>query len=515
MVHGARHHNLKNITVEFPLGLFVASPASAAPAKSSLVNDILKQGLAALLAGAGGRADEEDEESNSSQRSVGEHDRISGADQIDKVIDIDQSPIGRTPRSQPGHLHQGLRRDPRPVRRDARSQDPRLQAGPLQFQQAGRPLRGLRGQRLQPAGHGFPRRRLGHLSRLRRPALQPRDAAGPLQGQEHPRRAGNGRAGSPRALREHAEIRDMLQTLHDVGLDYLKLGQPSPTLSGGEAQRIKLARELCRRSTGKTLYILDEPTTGLHFDDIHKLLQVLHGFVEAGNTVVVIEHNLDVIKTADWLIDLGPEGGSGGGRIVCAGTPEEVAADEASYTGQALKKVLSPAVLGPQSSHSQRQKTAQTGRCRADHPSHRAGRAAAQPQESDGGAAARTHDRLLWAERLGQELAGPGHDLRRRPAALRRVAVRLRPAVPRPDAEAEGRARQRPVAGHQHRAEDRPARARAPPSAPSPRSTITCASSTPGSASRTAPPARSRSARRRPTRSSTRSWLCRKAPSST
>src|SRR5438270_1417761 len=136
-------------------------------------------------------------------------------------------------------------------------------------------------------------------------------------------------------------IRAMLQTLHDVGLDYIKLGQPSPTLSGGEAQRIKLARELCRRSTGRTLYILDEPTTGLHFDDIQKLLQVLHGFADGGNTVVVIEHNLDVIKTADWIIDLGPEGGEGGGEVVSTGTPEDVAADEKSYTGQALQKVLS------------------------------------------------------------------------------------------------------------------------------------------------------------------------------
>ena len=141
-------------------------------------------------------------------------------------------------------------------------------------------------------------------------------------------------------------IRGMLQTLHDVGLDYLKLGQPSPTLSGGEAQRIKLARELCRRSTGQTLYILDEPTTGLHFDDIQKLLQVLHGFVAAGNTVVVIEHNLDVIKTADWVIDLGPEGGADGGEIVCTGTPEDVAAHSSSYTGKALRPVLSRTARG-------------------------------------------------------------------------------------------------------------------------------------------------------------------------
>src|SRR5207248_8180567 len=142
---------------------------------------------------------------------------------------------------------------------------------------------------------------------------------------------------------EHVpKIRAMLQTLHDVGMDYIKLGQPSPTLSGGEAQRIKLAKELCRRGTGKTLYVLDEPTTGLHFEDIRRLLQVLHGFVEAGNTVLVIEHNLDVIKTADWVIDLGPEGGAGGGHLVAAGTPEQIAKNDASFTGQALKPVLSP-----------------------------------------------------------------------------------------------------------------------------------------------------------------------------
>ena len=152
---------------------------------------------------------------------------------------------------------------------------------------------------------------------------------------------------------EHFEnlpkIHGMLQTLHDVGLDYMKLGQPSPTLSGGEAQRIKLARELCKRSTGRTLYVLDEPTTGLHFDDIKKLLAVLHGFVDAGNTVVVIEHNLDVVKTADWVIDLGPEGGEAGGRVVAAGTPEQLTQCPESHTGQALKEVLTPCRAGASS----------------------------------------------------------------------------------------------------------------------------------------------------------------------
>ena len=146
---------------------------------------------------------------------------------------------------------------------------------------------------------------------------------------------------------EHVpKIHAMIQTLHDVGLDYIKLGQPSPTLSGGEAQRIKLAKELVRRGTGKTLYILDEPTTGLHFDDTRKLLEVLHGFVEQGNTVIVIEHSLDVIKTADWVIDLGPEGGSGGGRLVAVGTPETVAKSASSYTGQALAPLLFPRKRG-------------------------------------------------------------------------------------------------------------------------------------------------------------------------
>ncbi len=340
---GARHHNLKNITVEVPLGLFVCVTGVSGSGKSSLINDILKQGLwQRYQPAAQARDNDDDEPINGKNVPVGEHDRITGTEHIDKVIDIDQTPIGRTPRSNPATYIK--------VFDEIRALFAELPEAKVRGYQPGRFSFNKPGGRCEACeGNGSNRLEMDFLAdvwvtcpvcegrRFNRETLQVRFKGKSIhdvlemdvqEALEH--------------FQNVPRIRGMLQTLHDVGLDYIKLGQPAPTLSGGEAQRIKLARELCRRSTGRTLYILDEPTTGLHFDDIQKLLHVLHGFVDAGNTVVVIEHNLDVIKTADWILDLGPEGGSGGGEIVVAGTPEQVAQCEASHTGQALHSVLAP-----------------------------------------------------------------------------------------------------------------------------------------------------------------------------
>jgi excinuclease ABC subunit A len=346
---GARHHNLKNITVEVPLGLFVCITGVSGSGKSSLINDILKQGLWQRYQPAWQARDSEEEEpTNGKSVPIGEHDRITGAEHIDKVIDIDQTPIGRTPRSNPATYIK--------VFDEIRSLFAELPEAKIRGYQPGRFSFNKPGGRCEACeGNGSNRLEMDFLAdvwvtcpvcegrRFNRETLQVRFKGKSIhdvlemdvqEALEH--------------FQNVPKIRGMLQTLHDVGLDYIKLGQPAPTLSGGEAQRIKLARELCRRSTGRTLYILDEPTTGLHFDDIQKLLQVLHGFADAGNTVVVIEHNLDVIKTADWIIDLGPEGGSDGGEVVITGTPEQVAEFEFSYTGQALRPVLAarPAANG-------------------------------------------------------------------------------------------------------------------------------------------------------------------------
>jgi excinuclease ABC subunit A len=340
-VVGAKHHNLKDLTVDIPLGLFVCVTGVSGSGKSSLVNDILREGLRRRLANGGNGVEEEEIEDGESHE-VGAHDRIDGVELIDKVIDIDQAPIGRTPRSNPATYIK--------VFDEIRALFARMTESKVRGYQPGRFSFNKPGGRCEACeGNGSNRLNMDFLAdvwvtcpvcegrRFNRETLQVRHKGKNIHdvlemdvqdAVEH--------------FQNVPKIRAMLQTLHDVGLDYIKLGQPAPTLSGGEAQRVKLARELCRRATGKTLYILDEPTTGLHFDDIQKLLSVLHGFVEAGNTVVVIEHNLDVVKTADWIIDLGPEGGTGGGEMVCAGTPEEVASCERSFTGQALKEVLKP-----------------------------------------------------------------------------------------------------------------------------------------------------------------------------
>jgi excinuclease ABC subunit A len=342
-VVGARHHNLKDLTVSIPLGRFVCVTGVSGSGKSSLVNDVLLTALRERTANGQAGDDEEvpaDVELDE-QEAATHFERIDGAEHVDKVIDIDQSPIGRTPRSNPATYIK--------VFDEIRSLFADVTEAKVRGYTPSRFSFNRPGGRCEACeGNGSTRLEMDFLAdvwvtcpvcegkRFNRETLQVRYRGKNIhdvlemdvqQALEH---------------FEHVpKIRAMLQTLHDVGLDYLKLGQASPTLSGGEAQRIKLARQLCRRSTGKTLYVLDEPTTGLHFDDIQKLLQVLHGFVDAGNTVLVIEHNLDVLKTADWLIDLGPDGGDGGGELVAEGTPEQVAACERSYTGQALKPVLS------------------------------------------------------------------------------------------------------------------------------------------------------------------------------
>ncbi|HXV74865.1 MAG TPA: excinuclease ABC subunit UvrA [Candidatus Polarisedimenticolaceae bacterium] len=325
-VHGARQHNLKSIDASFPLARLTCVTGVSGSGKSTLVNEILHRALARALHGS------EDE--------PGEHDKITGIGQIDKVIDIDQSPIGRTPRSNPA-TYVGLFSAVREL--FALVPEARMRG-----YKPGRFSFNVRGGRCESCdGDGVLKIEMHFLPDVYVTCDVCRSHRYNRETLEILYKGRNIADVLAMTVREALDffdpvprIREKLQTLFDVGLGYIRLGQAATTLSGGEAQRIKLSKELSRRATGRTLYLLDEPTTGLHFDDIKKLLAVLNRLVDSGNTVVVIEHNLDVIKTADWVIDLGPEGGDDGGRIVTQGTPEHVARSTGSHTGAFLSGVL-------------------------------------------------------------------------------------------------------------------------------------------------------------------------------
>ncbi|HEX4864783.1 MAG TPA: excinuclease ABC subunit UvrA, partial [Acidimicrobiales bacterium] len=327
-VKGAREHNLKGIDVDFPLGCMIAVTGVSGSGKSTLVNDILLRALMQKI--------------YRSKEVPGRHTRVEGIDQLDKVISIDQSPIGRTPRSNPA-TYTGVFDHIRRLFATATEAKVRgYQPGRFSFN--------VKGGRCEAcAGDGTIKIEMHFLPDVYVPCEVCKGA-----------RYNRDTLDITFKGKNIAEVLDMpceealeffanqpviarhMQTLVDVGLGYVRLGQPAPTLSGGEAQRIKLASELSKRSTGHTIYVLDEPTTGLHFEDIRKLLAVLSRLVDQGNTVIVIEHNLDVIKTADWVIDLGPEGGDRGGTVVVEGTPETVAKTPESYTGRFLEPLLAP-----------------------------------------------------------------------------------------------------------------------------------------------------------------------------
>ena len=325
-VRCARENNLKNIDVDIPLGVFTCVTGVSGSGKSSLVNEILYKHLAKEL--------------NRARCIPGKHDGIDGVEQLDKVIDIDQSPIGRTPRSNPA-TYTGvfdMIRDLFAATSDAKERG--YKKGRFSFN--------VKGGRCEAcSGDGIIKIEMHFLPDVYVPCEV---CGGKRYNRETLEVKYKGKSiydvldmtveDAVEFFENVPSIKRKIETLNDVGLSYVKLGQPSTELSGGEAQRIKLATELSKRSTGKTIYILDEPTTGLHFADVHKLVDILHKLAEGGNTVVVIEHNLDVIKTADYIIDMGPEGGARGGTVIAKGTPEEIVKVKESYTGQYVKKYL-------------------------------------------------------------------------------------------------------------------------------------------------------------------------------
>ena len=325
-VVGAKQNNLKNITVKIPLGTFTCVTGVSGSGKSSLVNEIIYKDLAGKL--------------NRARIRSGDFKEIKGIEHLDKVIDIDQSPIGRTPRSNPA-TYTGVFTDIRDL--FASTNDAKMKG-----YNSGRFSFNVRGGRCEACeGDGILKIEMHFLPDVYVPCEVCKGRRYNRETLEVKYKGKSIYDVLEMTVEEGVEffsnipkIRRKLETLYEVGLGYIKIGQPATTLSGGEAQRVKLATELSKRSTGRTIYILDEPTTGLHTADVHKLIDVLQKLADGGNTVLVIEHNLDVIKTADHIIDLGPEGGQRGGEVVICGTPEEVVKCSKSYTGKYLKKML-------------------------------------------------------------------------------------------------------------------------------------------------------------------------------
>jgi len=325
-VVGAREHNLREIDVSFPLGVLTSVTGVSGSGKSTLVNDILAAVLANKLNGA--------------RQVPGRHTRVTGLDKVDKLVRVDQSPIGRTPRSNPA-TYTG-------VFDKIRTLFAATTEAKVRGYQPGRFSFNVKGGRCEAcSGDGTIKIEMNFLPDVYVPCEVCQGARYNRETLEVHYKGKTIAEVLDMSIEDAAEffkpitsIHRYLQTLVDVGLGYVRLGQPAPTLSGGEAQRVKLASELQKRSTGRTVYILDEPTTGLHFEDIRKLLGVINGLVDKGNTVIVIEHNLDVIKTSDWIVDMGPEGGGSGGTVVASGTPEDVAANPDSYTGHFLAEAL-------------------------------------------------------------------------------------------------------------------------------------------------------------------------------
>jgi excinuclease ABC subunit A len=326
VVTGASEHNLRGVDVAFPLGCLIAVTGVSGSGKSTLVNDVLYRALAKELHGT---------------RIVpGRHTRVTGTQNLDQVVQVDQGPIGRTPRSNPATYTGVFNHIRRLFAQTTEAKVRGYQPGRFSFNVKGGRCEACSGDgtikiEMQFLQDVYVPCEICHGTRYNADTLQVHYKGKTIADVlDMPIEEAAGFFKAIPAIHRH------LKMLVDVGLGYVRLGQPAPTLSGGEAQRVKLAAELQRRSSGRTIYVLDEPTTGLHFDDIRKLLVVLGRLVDAGNTVIVIEHNLDVIKTADWVIDLGPEGGSRGGDVIATGTPEQVAQVERSYTGQYLKKIL-------------------------------------------------------------------------------------------------------------------------------------------------------------------------------